>query len=66
MLDELLGSVFVEIVVRVLRFVLYPLALLVCTPFVLVRGAVLAARHQAKFVQAVADGYEAVDVYWWS
>jgi hypothetical protein len=66
MLDELLGTVFVEVVVRVLRFIFFPVALLLCTPFILIRAAVLAMRHRAKFIHAVADGYSSVDVYWWS
>ncbi|HKQ38259.1 MAG TPA: hypothetical protein VJ063_09290 [Verrucomicrobiae bacterium] len=66
MLDEILGSVLVEIVVRVLRVLFFPVALLVCTPFILIRGAVLAARHHARFIHAVADDYSSVDVYWWS
>jgi len=66
MLDELLGIVFVRFLAHVFRIVFFPVALLVCTPFILVRGAVLAARHHAKFTHAVADGYSSVDVYWWS
>jgi hypothetical protein len=66
MLDELLGAMFVQIVVRILRVVFFPVALLVCTPFILVRGALLAARHRTKFAHAVADGYSSVDLYWWS
>jgi hypothetical protein len=66
MLDELLGIVFVQVVVRIFRIVFFPVALLVCTPFILFRGAVLAARHRAKFTHALADGYSSVDVYWWS
>ncbi len=64
MLDELLGAVFVELVGRLLRIVFFPGALLICTPFILVGGVVLAALHRAKFAHAVADGYSSVDIYW--
>ena len=66
MLDLLLRTVVVELVLRILRIVFFPVALLVCTPFILVRGVVLAARRRARFARAVADGYYAVDISWWS
>jgi hypothetical protein len=66
MLDELFGTVLVELVARILRIVFFPVALLVFTPLIFVRGVVLAARHRAKFARAVADGYSSFDVYWWS
>ena len=62
MLDELARVVFRFI----LRLILFPIALLVCTPFILIRAAVLASRDQMKFTHAIADGYETVDVYWWN
>ena len=62
MLDELF-----RIVLRfILRLILFPIALLVCTPFILIRAAILASRDQMKFTHAIADGYETVDVYWWN
>ena len=62
MLDELI-RVALGIV---LRFLLFPVALVVCTPFILVRAVILAARHRMKFTHAIIDGYEAVDVSWWN
>jgi hypothetical protein len=49
----------------VLGIILFPVALLICTPFVLIRAAILASRDQVKFIHAIADGYQTVDVYWW-
>jgi hypothetical protein len=66
MLDEILGVAFVRVVAFVFRIVLFPVALLICTPFILIRAAILAARHRAKFTHAVADGYSSVDVFWWT
>ena len=66
MLDELLGGLVVQILARICRVLLFPVALLICTPFIVIRAAILAARQQTTFVHAVADGYSSVDVYWWS
>ena len=66
MLDELLGFVFRDVLRFILRIMLFPVALLVCTPFILIRAAILASRDKMKFAHAIADGYETVDVYWWN
>jgi hypothetical protein len=62
MLDELVRVVFRFL----LRLMLFPVALLVCTPFIVIRAVILASRNQMKFIHAIADGYETVDVYWWN
>jgi hypothetical protein len=56
MFDHVLGFV--------VRFLLFPVVLLVCTPFIFIRAAVLTWRDE-KFWRNVADGYYAIDVYWW-
>jgi hypothetical protein len=50
MLDELLEILFVQVVARILRVVLFPLALLVCTPFIFTRAVVLAIRQKTKWL----------------
>jgi hypothetical protein len=65
MLDELLGIALRDILHFILRIMLFPVALLVCTPFIVIRAAILASRNKMKFTHAIADGYETVDVYWW-
>ncbi|HEY4281652.1 MAG TPA: hypothetical protein VGM62_01220 [Chthoniobacterales bacterium] len=65
MLDELLGIALRDILRFILRILLFPVALLVCTPFILIRAAILASRDQMKFSHAIVDGYETVDVHWW-
>jgi hypothetical protein len=65
MLDELLGFLVRDVLRFVLRLILFPVLLLVCTPFIVIRAAILAWRKQMKFVHGIMDGYEAVDVYWW-
>ena len=65
MLDELLGFALRDILLFILRILLFPVALLVCTPFILIRAVILASRDKMKFSHAIVDGYEIVDVYWW-
>jgi len=66
MLDELIGGVLVQLLARITRFVLFPVALVICTPFILIHAAVLALRRQGQFGHVVADDYSTLDVYWWS
>ena len=66
MLDEILRAVLTDLLRFVLRIVLFPVALVLCTPFILIRAAVLALRRRETFTHAVADGYYAVDVVWWN
>jgi hypothetical protein len=66
MLDELLQFALRDILRIVLRFIFFPVALLLCTPFIFIRAAILALRNQMRFIHAIADGYETVDVYWWN
>ena len=66
MLDELLGIALRDILLFIFRILLFPVALLVCTPFILIRAVILASRGKMKFGHAIIDGYETVDVYWWN
>ncbi len=66
MLDEILGSLVVRLVAFICRIILFPVALVLCTPFILVRAAILALRERQRFTHAVSDGYSSVDVFWWT
>jgi hypothetical protein len=66
MLDETLGELIVWLIAFVCRIILFPVALLICTPFIFIRAAVLAIRQRQKFAHAVSDGYSSLDVFWWS
>ena len=66
MLDELLGLLFRDVLIFVLRVLLFPIALLLCTPLILLHAAVLALRGRGKFVHLIADDYASIDVYWWN
>jgi hypothetical protein len=57
MLDEILGIAFARIVAFVCRIALFRVALLICTPVILVRAAILTLRHRGKFTHAIAGGY---------
>ena len=65
MLDEILGLLLRGLRLFVLRIILFPIALVVCTPFIFVRAAILALLRRQRFIHAVADGYYAIDVIWW-
>lgn len=65
MLDEIVGSLFCETVLYLLRLALFPVALAVCAPFILIHAAVLASRRVATFRNVVADDHSSVDVFWW-
>jgi ABC-type uncharacterized transport system permease subunit len=63
---DFIGEILFEVVLKlVLRAVLYPAALVFCTPFILVRALVLALRRRQRFRYAVEDGYDAVSDAWW-
>jgi hypothetical protein len=65
MLDEI-GEVIVRVLLSfVWRAILYPAALLLCTPFILVRALILALRRRQRFIYSVKDGYSAVSDAWW-
>jgi hypothetical protein len=66
MLDELLGLLFRDVLVFALRFVLFPVALLLSTPFILIHAAVLSLRGRGRFGHLVADDCSSIDIYWWN
>ena len=66
MLEEVLGFIFRSVVMFLLRVVLFPVALLLCLPFILGVLAMLAIRGQARFSHVVADDYSSIDVSWWN
>lgn len=64
---DLIGEVIVQVVLKfVWCVILYPAALLLCTPFILIRALTLARRHRQRFLYAVEDGYSAVSDVWWA
>jgi len=66
MLDELLGFLFRDLLIFVLRILFFPVALLLCTPFIFIHAAVLALRGHGRFSHVIADDYSSIDVYWWN
>jgi hypothetical protein len=64
---DLIGEVIVQGVLKfVWHVILYPAALLLCTPFILIRAFLLALRRRQRFLYAVEDGYSAVSDVWWA
>jgi hypothetical protein len=66
MLDEILGGLFARFLVAIVCIILFPVAVIICTPFILIRASVLAMRHRQRFVHAVQDGYSSLWVFWWT
>jgi len=65
MLDLLLRGIALVLVRLFAWVILFPVAVLVCTPFILIRAGALAVRRRQKFSYAVADGYDFVWSVWW-
>ncbi len=66
MLDDILRILLADLLRFVLRIILFPVALVVCTPFILIRAVIQTLRRRETFIRAVADGYYAIDVAWWN
>ena len=64
MIEALLSSVVEAVFTLVWKFILWPLALIVATPVVVVHAGVLALRHRQHFMHAVADGYSGLSAFW--
>lgn len=64
---EIIGRAIVAAVLWFFwRIILYPAALVLFTPLILIRAAVLAFRRQQKFRYAAADGYAYLSDVWWA
>jgi hypothetical protein len=67
MLDDLLGEILVRgVLTRIFRIVMFPIILLLSTPFIIMRAAIFAARGKSRFRSAVVDAYQSIDTYWWN
>ena len=66
MIDEILAAGVIRVVAYIARIVFFPVALIICTPAILIRAAILVLRHRQRFVHAISDGYSIVDVFWWA
>ena len=64
MIDSLLGSLAEAAWTLVWKFLLWPVVLIIATPFVLVRAFVAALRHRDTFMYALSDGYSRISAFW--
>ena len=64
MLDALLGAVIEGLIGLLLWLILWPVALIVSTPFVVVNALFAALSHKQRFFCAMADGYSSVTAFW--
>jgi hypothetical protein len=66
MLQAILQSLIVRVFAYILWVVLYPVAVVVCTPFIVIRAWILALVRHDKFGHAISDGYSSLSIFWWS
>jgi hypothetical protein len=66
MLQAILHSFVVRLFAYIAWFLLYPLAVLVCTPIIVIRALILGLVHREKFSHAISDGYSSLSFFWWS
>jgi len=66
----MLQAIFHSFVVRLFAYIawvaLYPVAVLVCTPFILIRASILSLVRREKFPHAVSDWYSSLSAFWWN
>jgi len=58
---DTIGGAIIE---TLLKFILWPVALVVCTPFILIRGVFALISRKQRFTYAVSDGYLSVSEFW--
>jgi hypothetical protein len=64
MIDALLSSAIEALFTLVWKFILWPVALVVATPLILLYALASAIRGRRQFVDAVRDGYSGVSAFW--
>ena len=64
MIEAFLSSVVEALFTLVWKFILWPVALVVATPVILVYALALAICRRQHFMQAVAGGYSGVSAFW--
>ncbi|MEA3189085.1 MAG: hypothetical protein QOD99_2915 [Chthoniobacter sp.] len=64
MLESLIGAVLEGLFELLWWIILWPVALIVCTPLVLLYALFTALRHKQRFFYAVSDGYSSVSDFW--
>ena len=60
MIDPM-GEALIEVL---LKFILWPVAMVLCTPFILIWGVFALVARKQRFTYAVSDGYLAVSEFW--
>ena len=66
MIEEFGRGIVVYLLSLVWRLILLPAALILGTPFILIRAWILALRHKQRFSYAVSDGYSFLWDIWWA
>ena len=64
MIEAFLSSAVEAVFTLVWKFILWPAALVVATPVILIYALALTISRRQQFMDAVADGYSEVSAFW--
>ena len=64
MIQSLLGSLVEALWTLVWKFILWPVFLILATPFLAVYALASALRHRQTFKHALYDGYSSLSAFW--
>jgi hypothetical protein len=64
MIDSILGSLAEAVRTLIWKFILWPVFLIVATPFLAVYALVSAVRRRQTFMHALSDGYSSASAFW--
>jgi hypothetical protein len=63
-IEALFSSVVEFVFTMVWKFILWPVALALSTPVILIYAWFAKIRYRQRFIHAVADGYSSVSAFW--
>jgi hypothetical protein len=64
MIEAFLSSVVEAVFTLVWEFILWPIALVLATPGIIIHACVSVLRPRQHFMRAIADGYSSVSAFW--
>ena len=64
MIESILSSLVEAVWTFIWKFILWPVVLIVATPFLVVYALVSAVRRRQTFMHALSDGYSSASALW--
>jgi hypothetical protein len=64
MIESILGSLVEAVWTLIWKFILWPVFLIVATPFLAIYALVWALRRRQTFMHALSDGYSSASALW--